>query len=136
MYSLKVSLIFLVANVGAFQPVPQHTRNLPTQLYMGKKIRNKQADLAKKMALAKEKKSEKEDSDTSSDDASNKKIADKEIKEINDRKRFEELLKSSSVSLREISSDGYLNKEQEEAEIDALSKSCKISVGSYEKMAH
>jgi len=42
-----------------------------------------------------------------------------EIKERNDRLRFEELLKNAPVSMSDAPSDGYLTKEQEDEEISA-----------------
>ena len=87
---------------------------------MAKKFRNKQAELAKKMEIAKKQKAEKEGLDQEPTKAV--KLSDKEIKEQNDRLRFDELLKSQSVSMNSISSDSYLNKQQEEEDIDAYRK--------------
>lgn len=92
-----------------------------TSLCMAKKIRNKQAELAKKLALAKEQNALKVGVDPSSPDELER-LSDKEMKERNDRLRFEELLQKQAASLNDISSDGYLNKQQEEAEIDAYRK--------------
>lgn len=75
------------------------------------------------MELAKQQAAEREgQDDTASDETKKAKLSDKEIKEQNDRRRFDELLKSSSVSVSGISSDGYLSKQQEDLEIDALRK--------------
>jgi hypothetical protein len=86
---------------------------------MAKSI-NKQAELKRKMDLAKLKKLEESGS---LDESSAKEKADltaKEMKEKNDRLRFAELLKKDSANvLNDYSSDGYLNKEQEEEEISA-----------------
>lgn len=82
---------------------------------MVKKMRNKQAELLKKMAEAKEQKAQ-------SDMGGGERLSDKKIKEQNDRRRFEEMLKKQTASLNDVSSDGYLSKEQEEAEIDAYRK--------------
>lgn len=50
-------------------------------------------------------------------------LSDKEIRERNDRLRFEELLKKGTVHvMNDYSSDGYLNRQQEEDEIDAVRK--------------
>jgi hypothetical protein len=97
-----------------------HYRSCPsttTSLGMGKQPRSKQAELAKKMALAKKENSEQPGDDQASE--TTKRLTNKEVKEQNDRKRFEELLQKQSSSLSDVSSDGYLNKQQEEAEIDA-----------------
>lgn len=97
-----------------------------------KKMRNKQADLLRKMELAKKQKEEEGDGDNddassttkSSDDQKTKKLTDEEIRERNDRLRFEELLqRESSKVLNDFSSSGYLTKEQEEEEI-AASRTC------------
>eukprot|EP00560_Eucampia_antarctica_P001902 CAMPEP_0197833448 /NCGR_PEP_ID=MMETSP1437-20131217/19079_1 /TAXON_ID=49252 ORGANISM="Eucampia antarctica, Strain CCMP1452" /NCGR_SAMPLE_ID=MMETSP1437 /ASSEMBLY_ACC=CAM_ASM_001096 /LENGTH=310 /DNA_ID=CAMNT_0043437519 /DNA_START=47 /DNA_END=979 /DNA_ORIENTATION=- len=79
---------------------------------------NKQADLMKKMELAKNAR-QKGGSEGGSED---KKLTDEEIKQINDRKRFEQLLDRESASVNtDYSSSGnsYLTKEQEEEEIVA-----------------
>ena len=94
---------------------------------MAKKIRNKQAELAKKMEMAKQQSAWKEDGSGIDTHNSNPKketrLSAAEIKAKNDRLRFEELLqKQSSVVLNDYSSDGYLNKEQEEQEILAARK--------------
>ena len=55
--------------------------------------------------------------------AGRQKLTEREIRERNDRLRFEELLRKGSASvLNDYSSDGYLNKQQEEEEIDAFRK--------------
>ena len=86
-------------------------------LDMAKKLRNKQADLAAKMAALKKEKSEKPEG------SKTKRSTDEELKEQNDRLRFDELLKTQSTSLNSVSSDGYLSREQEDEEINAFSKS-------------
>lgn len=93
----------------------------PTTLFMAKKINNKQAELAKKLALAKEQNALKEGVNTSGSRVTER-LSDSAIKERNDRLRFEELLKKQTASLNDISSDGYLSKQQEDAEIDAYRK--------------
>ena len=52
-------------------------------------------------------------------DDSKVRMTDEELKEANDRKRFDELLNSSSAMIGEKSSDSYLTQEQEEENIDA-----------------
>jgi competence protein ComGC len=44
------------------------------------------------------------------------------MQDRNDRLRFEELLKTQPASMNDVASDGYLSKEQEEAEINAMRK--------------
>ena len=94
------------------------------KLGMAKKMRNKQADLAKKMAMAKERASrEQQDGDEPGSSEKSAKLTNAEMKEKNDRLRFEQLLKTqSSAVLNDYSSDGYLNKRQEEEEIKAARK--------------
>ena len=95
-------------------------------LGMGKglnKARNKQADLKRRLELAKQQK-EGGSSEESNDTNKAKTLSDSEIKERNDRLRFEQLLqRDGSKVLNDYSSDGYLNKNQEEEEITAASKS-------------
>ena len=56
------------------------------------------------------------------------KLSDEEIQERNDRLRFEELLKKGSANVfNDYSSGGYLNKQQEEEEIDAYRKCVRCS---------
>ena len=73
------------------------------------------------MALAKEQNAQKEGMDLDGPQA-DERLSDKEIKERNDRLRFEELLKKQATSLNDVSSDSYLSKAQEDAEIDAYRK--------------
>lgn len=108
--------------VVAFQPRIQSRRSLVSiALGMAKKPRNKQAALAEKMALAKKQAAEKEGLGQT-EKAGKEKLTDKEMRERNDRLRFEELLKNQPTSMNDVASDGYLNKQQEEAEINAMSK--------------
>lgn len=100
---------------------------------MGKKLQNRQAELQKKMMLAKQQKEQQKnnsannDNDDEVDSASTKvdsRLTDEEIKEQNDRKRFEALLNSSSASMSVDAdgnsvSDNYLTIEQEDETIDA-----------------
>jgi hypothetical protein len=108
----------------AFVPVNRPTMfqasKPTTSLQMAKKLKNKQAEMAKKMADAKKQTTGCE----TPEDASGKAIlSDQEVKEQNDRLRFEELLKTQSSSvLNDFSSDGYLNAKQEEEEIMASSE--------------
>lgn len=92
-----------------------------TCLGMAKKIRNKQAELAKKLAMAKEQNLKQDGA--KADQRGGARQTDLEMKEINDRRRFEEMLDKQTASLNFVSSDGYLSREQEEAEIDAYRKS-------------
>lgn len=90
------------------------------------KMRNKQAELQRKMMLAKQQAAQKanEGGGESSSKAGEEKMrmTDEELKEMNDRKRFEELLNSSMGSIGAESSDNYLSQEQEEENIDAYRK--------------
>lgn len=97
--------------------------------FSGGKAKNKQAALRQKVEDAKRQKQEEKGNaglEISKCDKSN--LSDKEIRERNDRLRFEELLKKGTANiLNDFSSDGYLNREQEEEEIDAVRKcSCFI----------
>jgi len=89
---------------------------------MVKKMRNKQADLAKKLAAAKEQ-NMKQDENLVDRPRVETRLSDRDLKELNDRRRFEDLLEKQTASLNFVSSDGYLSREQEEAEIDAYRKS-------------
>lgn len=90
---------------------------------MGKglnKARNKAADLARKMELARK---EKEGGDSEGSEKSIAKLSEAEIKKKNDRLRFKQLLQQESANvLNAYSKDGYLSKEQEEDEISAVRK--------------
>eukprot|EP00536_Pseudo-nitzschia_multiseries_P001139 jgi/Psemu1/250244/estExt_Genewise1Plus.C_140095 len=90
------------------------------------KLRNKQAELQRKVMLARQQAAEKANSSSPSEEGGEKKIrmTDEELKEINDRKRFEELLNSNSASFKtdSESDDNYLNQQQEEENIDAYRK--------------
>ena len=116
--------------VDSFQPTAQsYSRFFTTELSMGKglnKFKNKQADLKRKLELAKQQKREAagENADETNDgDPSITGMSDQEIKEMNDRKRFEQLLKQEGAKvLNDYTSDSYLNTEQEEEEITAASK--------------
>lgn len=120
-------LLWCCGMVAGFQTRPTMapryavTVDSPTVLSMAKKMQNKQAELAKKLALAKQQNALKEGVDATSSRGTGR-LTDSEIKERNDRLRFEELLKKQTASLNDISSDGYLSKQQEDAEIDAYRK--------------
>jgi hypothetical protein len=90
------------------------------------KIKGKQADLKRKLELAKQQKREasgENTDDPDSDDASSLVLTEEEIKERNDRKRFEQLLeREGSKMLNNYDSDGYLSIKQEEEEITASRK--------------
>ena len=82
------------------------------------KTRSKQADLRDKLAKAKQEKV------TVSGTAS---LTAQEIKEQNDRLRFEQLLRSKGGAvLNDFSKDGYLSPQQEDEVIQAKSK-CHIA---------
>jgi hypothetical protein len=89
-----------------------------------KKLKNKQAEMLEKLKKARQQKdgggeSSNDDANATAD-GSTSRLSKEEIKEQNDRKRFQELLeKSSSMILNDYSADGYLNKRQEEEEISA-----------------
>ena len=93
---------------------------------MGKglnKAKNKQTLLQQKMEEAKRQKMNEAGDVPAATAAGQGKITDQEIRERNDRLRFEELLRKGSASaLNDYSSDGYLNRQQEEEEIDAFRK--------------
>ncbi|KAG7342235.1 hypothetical protein IV203_007327 [Nitzschia inconspicua] len=91
-----------------------------TTLFMGK-LRSRQAELQKKMALAKKQNANKDpqqdpQQSSLSDSHANSRLSDEEMKKENDRKRFEELLRGSQVFSGD---DDYLNEQQEEETIDA-----------------
>ncbi|GKY99066.1 hypothetical protein MPSEU_000862300 [Mayamaea pseudoterrestris] len=93
-----------------------------TCLSMAKsKTRSKQAELRDKLAKAKQEKLSGGAADSaSSNDATLLKLSAEEIKEQNDRRRFEQLLRSQGGSvLNDFSKDGYLSQQQEEEEIIA-----------------
>jgi hypothetical protein len=102
-----------------------------------KKMRNNQAALAQKLALAKEQAKKEEggggeDDDNGTTTTNNNsqlntketsRLSAAEIKEKNDRLRFEELLRTqASIVLNDYSSDGYKNQQQENEEIMAARK--------------
>ena len=95
---------------------------------MGKglnKSKNKQADLQRKMELAKQQKLKEQGLDEPEAATTNQQqLSPQEIKERNDRKRFEQLLQRENMNkmLNDYTSDGYLNKQQEEEEITAARK--------------
>lgn len=99
-----------------------------SSLFMGK-MRNKQAELQKKMMMAKQQAAQKanEGDVWSSSKAGEEKMrmTDQELKEKNDRKRFDELLNSQSAPIGAAAgkeSENYLSQEQEEENIDAYRK--------------
>ena len=105
---------------------------------MGKSI-NKQAELRRKLELAKQQKLQQQASTTSSSSSSSSQsttntakqqqeqqqiLSDEEIKQRNDRKRFEELLQKSSAASAvwndyAVSDDDYRNQDQVQEDIDA-----------------
>ena len=107
--SLILAASLFLDRSSAFLLVPKKTC---FRLEMAKSI-NKQAELRRKMEQAKRQKLA-----SPADEKAH--LTDKEIKERNDRLRFEELLKKESATiLNDYSSDGYLNMQQEEEEITA-----------------
>jgi hypothetical protein len=120
------SLIVSMDVINAFQPAITTSKSsrwtTSTTLFMGKLLRNKQAELQKKMALAKKQNASNQDGNT--DDNTEEKLSDKEIKERNDRKRFDELLRGTTISNSGNSDDSldYLSEQQEEEQIDAYQR--------------
>lgn len=119
-----------IAGVVTTPATTTTTTTTTTSLFMGK-LRSKQADLQKKMMMAKKMKEEQQQQSTVAGDppstsslssfkdtSSSVRLSDVEMKEQNDRKRFEELLATSTVSNKE----DYLNEEQELENIDAYRK--------------
>lgn len=125
-----------ISYVRGFHHRQRYSSTTNTSLFMGKKLQNRQAELQKKMMLAKQQKEQQKnnsannDNDDEVDSASTKvdsRLTDEEIKEQNDRKRFEALLNSSSASMSVDAdgnsvSDNYLTIEQEDETIDAYRK--------------
>lgn len=108
----------------AFHVVSPSSKRLSlVALEMGKgpnKAKNKQTELAKRMALARQQKDGSVDEEGASSDKSIQSLSDAEIKKQNDELRFEQLLKQESSNiLNNYSKGGYLSKEQEEEEISA-----------------
>ena len=93
-----------------------HKGNSVILLHMAKsKSLSKQADLRRKMELAKQQKEE-----VIVQSGVTLELSAREIKERNDRLRFEELLKKEAGNvLNDYGSDSYLTNQQEEEEITA-----------------
>jgi hypothetical protein len=109
-------------HVSTSQSAASTSASSSTALHMAKNSLKKQADLRRKLELAKQQNKEETDSDSGMGDPAQKqsRMSDAELKEKNDRLRFEELLrKGSSSVLNDYSADGYLNQSQEEEEIEA-----------------
>lgn len=104
------------------------------------KLRSRQAELQRKMTLAKKQNASSKDAqpaattttsssstaqqqtdddgvDTTNTNTALSRLSDQEMKEQNDRKRFEELLRGYQVFTGE--DDNYMNEKQEEESIDA-----------------
>lgn len=118
---------FAVQNVAGFMPQFQmRTSDSSTRLCGAFDKRNKQMDLAKKMAEAKRQKEAKEkglDTTALVDDkkGGNARLSDEEMKVLNDRKRFEELLNSEAATVNySIGNGNYKTSSQEEEEINAF----------------
>jgi hypothetical protein len=89
----------------------------PISLWASSKAQNKQAALRQKMEAAKRQSSNAIEEQT----GSKRDLSDEEIRQRNDRMRFEELLKKGIGRIQsEYDSDGYLSQQQEEDEIDAV----------------
>jgi hypothetical protein len=125
---LGKSLVLWFSLIGsqssAFTPISTYNRRARSTLFMGKglnKAKNSQADLAKKMALAKQ---QRDGADLSKpvnlEEPATGRLSDEEIKKRNDMLRFEQLLKAGGSVMNDFSGDNYLTKEQEEAEITAI----------------
>jgi hypothetical protein len=125
-----LSVLLVHHGTTAFSPTcfvrPRHV----VVLEMGKglnRARNKQADLLKKMELARQQKEGDSATATTAAAAADhdapkslSSLSNADIKKQNDQKRFEQLLREESSNvLSAYSKDGYLNKEQEEEEITA-----------------
>jgi hypothetical protein len=126
-FCILLSALFL-GRTGAFSVARHHdtstTRTTLTTLGMAKSI-NKQADLMKKLKEAKQqaKESSGETDDESASPTENTKLSASQIKDQNDRLRFQQLLEEGGSSvMNDYSSDGYLNRQQEEEEITAARK--------------
>jgi len=113
-----VTLVTLLSDVAAFSSLPGckilNAHRLSTEIGMAKKIRNKQAELAKKMEIAKQQAAQ----EALEESGTEVKLSDEEIKKQNDRKRFEELLSRQPVGLSDLSAGNYLTKEQEEQDMN------------------
>jgi hypothetical protein len=112
-------LLAFVLPVRGFAVLPsQNERAALTRVRMGESnSRNKQADLLRKMELAKQQ-HHTADEVVPEGDKQILKLTDKQIKEQNDQLRFKELLKrSASKDLKGYSSNGYLNAQQEKEEM-------------------
>ena len=108
----------------AFVPVTRpnmlQASTTTTSLHMAKKMKNKQADMLKKMADAKKQTA---GGEIPVDESGTAILSAQEIKEQNDRLRFQELLNTQGSSVfSDYSSDGYLNRKQEEEEMTAFSE--------------
>jgi len=99
---------------------------------MGKglsKSKNKQADLKRKLELAKQQNNEGTTTTSSTEWTDEQEattaLTAEQIKERNDRKRLEQLLKRDGAkSFANYDTDGYLSRNQEEEEITAARKYC------------
>ena len=127
---LFLLFINLLNDGNGFQPstsvfsVKSITKVSSTVLYRAFHKNNKQAELLKKLNDAKKEREKSEGTDRSVDASSevSARLSDKETKEANDRKRFEQMLNSDSATINyELDGTGknYLTKEQEEDVIDA-----------------
>lgn len=119
-FILICTISFVFDSIEAFSTIPLCRRLHPVSvvvLDMAK--RNKQAELRQKLEEAKRQ----NETNVSLDKEETIKLTASKIKERNDRLRFEELLKKAGANVfNDYSSDGYLNKAQEEEEINAARK--------------
>jgi hypothetical protein len=132
LFRQTTALIAMASLVASFAPssnMPRRRASSAGSLGMAKKLRNKQAELMKKMSEAKK---EKEDPKAVETSGATMKLTNEEMKEANDRRRFAELLKTSAVSMNDVASNGYLSREQEEAEIAAYRKLKQFRVGVFD----
>lgn len=117
-----LSLLVASPQCSSFTPsfrLPTKGQSHGVLLHMAKsKSLIKQADLRRKMELAKQQKEEE-----IVQLGLTLELTAQEIKERNDRLRFQELLKKEGGNvLNDYGSDGYLNKQQEEEEMTAARK--------------
>mmetsp|Transcript_1345 Transcript_1345/g.1765 ORF Transcript_1345/g.1765 Transcript_1345/m.1765 type:complete len:288 (+) Transcript_1345:188-1051(+) len=112
-----LSLVLCAKDALSFATVCQRNRmhfQSSSALSMGKglnKARNKQAALAKKMEIAKQKR------EGSLEDGE-KKLTDQEMKEKNDRLRFQEMLENTPAGAN-MNADDYLSQKQLEEDMEA-----------------
>ena len=118
--ALWLCSVVACAFVPVTRPIMCQVSTTTTSLQMAKKMKNKQAEMAKKMADAKKQTT---GGETPVDASGTAILSAQEMKEQNDRLRFKDLLETQGSSVfSDYSSDGYLNRKQEEEEIMAFSE--------------